>query len=52
MHTTSVSGLGDADMNKQTKVQEDNAVDVPAKEQSVCGIVMPISAMDDYDADH
>lgn len=41
-------------MNKQSpKPAEEYVVEVPAKEPAVCcGIVMPISAMGDYDAAH
>ncbi|WEX76649.1 hypothetical protein PYH37_004969 [Sinorhizobium numidicum] len=40
-------------MNKQSpKPAEEHVVEVPAKEPAVCGIVMPISAMGDYDEAH
>lgn len=40
-------------MNKQSpKPAEEHVVEVPGKEPAVCGIVMPISAMGDYDDAH
>ncbi|MEY9531148.1 hypothetical protein [Sinorhizobium fredii] len=40
-------------MNKQqAKTTEEHIVEIPAKEPAVCGIVMPISAMGDYDEAH
>lgn len=40
-------------MNKQqAKAPEEHTVEIPAKDPAVCGIVMPISAMGDYDEAH
>lgn len=39
-------------MNKPVKPQHDHAFEVQAQERPVCGIVMPISAMGDYDEAH